>query len=210
MSVVLTTWGLAPGVPYTLTVANVADMRGNLLALNPPCGTPPVILEPPANLPVLEGNPAAFSVIATGAPPLTYVWRFDGTPILDATNSTLSIPVVQTDDVGTYEVVVSGPSGSATSTGATLTLLVPSPQRQWFALDGVSPPDTPIVVRVQSSDLHQTQMDVRMPGFWISTMNYANRVFTRIEMPESRLEGDGLPVQAGDRGWYDFDDFLTP
>ncbi|MCX6955120.1 MAG: Ig-like domain-containing protein, partial [Verrucomicrobia bacterium] len=79
-------------------------------------------LKHPQSLVVAPRSGAIFSVEALGAPPILYQWLFNGTPIANATTSTLSLTNVDTSRVGTYTVVVTTTAGTATSDPATLTL----------------------------------------------------------------------------------------
>ncbi|MFF2158585.1 S-layer homology domain-containing protein [Paenibacillus chitinolyticus] len=90
---------------------------------------PPVItLHPQSPLPVVEGNPASFSVMATGMG-LTYQWQEDsGSSFMNMpgeTNATLSIPAVSLGmNNYKYRVVVSGMGGQpVTSNAAVLTVM---------------------------------------------------------------------------------------
>src|SRR5205085_9840886 len=65
------------------------------------------------------------SVKAIGTPLLSYQWWFNGSPVIDATGSTLVINNVQTNHAGSYEVVVSNPDGRLSSSKATLTVTMP-------------------------------------------------------------------------------------
>jgi hypothetical protein len=86
----------------------------------------PTITAYPTNQTVLVGNPAYFTVGASGTAPLNYQWRFNGTAILDATNTSYTILAAQTSDAGRYDAVVTNLLGSATSLpSAVLTVLVP-------------------------------------------------------------------------------------
>lgn len=82
----------------------------------------PNILAGPVSQSVNDGQPASFTVSATGIPAPTYQWLKNGTAIVGATGATLVIPVAHVADAGTYAVAVSTPAGSATSAGATLTV----------------------------------------------------------------------------------------
>jgi hypothetical protein len=84
---------------------------------------PPIIVSQPANQSVNSGQSAAFSVNASGAAPLYYQWLFDGTNALaGATNDALALPSAQTNQAGTYTVLVSNALGMANSLPATLTV----------------------------------------------------------------------------------------
>jgi hypothetical protein len=89
--------------------------------------SPPVIITQPKNLAVIIGNNAAFTVVATGCPSVSYQWYFNGTNLLSgATNPSLTLNNVQTTNVGGYSVVVSDPSGSTNSANALLTVISPT------------------------------------------------------------------------------------
>ncbi len=85
--------------------------------------SPPTITSQPMNQFVNLGQPATFSVAATGTPPLTYQWRENGAPINGATSASYTTqPTVAGDNGDTFSVTVSNPAGSQTSNTATLTL----------------------------------------------------------------------------------------
>jgi YVTN family beta-propeller protein len=75
----------------------------------------PGIVTQPSSVTVNGGGTAVFSVVAAGAPPLTYQWQRNGTNIVGATNSTLTLNNVQGSDAGTYTVIVTSGSGSTVS-----------------------------------------------------------------------------------------------
>ncbi|HYG19254.1 MAG TPA: PA14 domain-containing protein, partial [Ohtaekwangia sp.] len=82
----------------------------------------PAIVSHPANVTVPAGQPASFSVSATGAAPLSYQWQRNGQPIQGATSATYSIANAQPSHAGSYRVVVSNQAGSITSNTAQLTV----------------------------------------------------------------------------------------
>jgi hypothetical protein len=83
---------------------------------------PVTITGQPQNVTVAEGGTANFSVTASGTAPLSYAWRFNGTPLAGATATNLSITNVQPLNGGAYDVVVSNPYSSLTSTVAFLSV----------------------------------------------------------------------------------------
>ena len=95
--------------------------------------TRPAITQQPTNVTVLAGTTVSFSVGLSGGEPFSYQWLKDGTPIVGATTNPLTLFSVQTNDAGTYWIVVTNVAGSATSSKATLTVIpsVPLP----YALD---------------------------------------------------------------------------
>jgi len=81
---------------------------------------PPAITNQPQDALVNAYGPASFSVTAIGAPPLYYQWSLNGSNLLNATFSTLSIASVKQSDLGAYAVVVTNLYGSVTSSVAHL------------------------------------------------------------------------------------------
>ena len=83
---------------------------------------PPVITTQPANQTVNSGQAATFSVVATGTS-LTYQWKIGSTSIPGATAASYTTPATSATDNGSqFEVTVSNPGGSVTSSAATLTV----------------------------------------------------------------------------------------
>src|ERR1035437_6645252 len=70
----------------------------------PPAPTPPVIITQPTNRTVIVGQSATFSVTASGSAPLRYQWRFNGTNIAAATETSLTFSTVYMAEQGTYSV----------------------------------------------------------------------------------------------------------
>ena len=86
---------------------------------------PPTITIQPIGQPNKLGTDVAMGVTAIGTAPLHYQWRKDGANIDTGTNTTLSLPNVQTKDAGNYDVVVTNTLGSVTSVVAVLVVAVP-------------------------------------------------------------------------------------
>ncbi|MGH7971286.1 MAG: immunoglobulin domain-containing protein, partial [Limisphaerales bacterium] len=82
------------------------------------------ILNGPTDQTATNGDNIAFAVTAQGTPPLTYQWFFNQSNSLpQGTDATLSLSNVSSNDVGSYEVVVSNPYGSVTSPPAALSVV---------------------------------------------------------------------------------------
>src|SRR5688572_3918452 len=81
------------------------DGNGNLLVQSANIDAPPQITGQPQNRVVDAGATASFFVVATGALPLTYQWRFNGTDIGGATDDTLLLQNVSTNNEGEFRVV---------------------------------------------------------------------------------------------------------
>ena len=84
----------------------------------------PVITSPPQSRTNVAGTTASFSVTANGATPLTYQWRFNGTPLAGQTATNLALASVQGTNAGNYDVIVTNVAGSLTSAVATLTVWI--------------------------------------------------------------------------------------
>lgn len=84
----------------------------------------PVIVTQPANQSVFAGNPATFTVVATGFPAVTYQWRKDGVAIGGATSASYTLSPTVLADAGVYSVVLTNSIGAVTSANATLTVTV--------------------------------------------------------------------------------------
>ena len=88
---------------------------------------PPAITTQPSSQSAAVGGNASFSVQADSATPLNYQWYYGQTNLLaGADEAALSLTNVQPAQAGDYFVVVNNIAGSATSTLATLTVLMPT------------------------------------------------------------------------------------
>lgn len=87
---------------------------------------PPSITTQPISQAVTTGSTVTVSVTALGTD-INYKWRKNGVEIIPAkTNSTLSIPDFQEDDVADYDVIISNANSTLTSRKAILTLKSPA------------------------------------------------------------------------------------
>ena len=114
--------------PYKVIVFNAAgSITSQVATLTVTVPPPPAINTQPADLTVLAGGTASFTVVAGGGGggPYAYQW-FQGTALLsNQINATLTLPGVQSSQAGGYQVIVIAAGGSVTSRVATLTVLVP-------------------------------------------------------------------------------------
>ena len=89
-------------------------------------GTPPSITAQPINQNVAVGQPATFTVTATGTAPLSYQWQENSGNIPGATSSTYTIAATAASQNGhIFQVAVVNSLGSLTSAAATLTVITP-------------------------------------------------------------------------------------
>ena len=82
------------------------------------------VAQPQSQAGVLGSN-VTFSVSVSGTAPFSYVWHYNGTTLPGATNATLVLPSLQTNQVGTYGVFVFNSAGAVASADATLVILIP-------------------------------------------------------------------------------------
>lgn len=90
----------------------------------------PTITQQPTNVTLTRTNyaaalPASLSVIATGAAPLLYQWRFNGNDLAAETNALLTITNVTRLENGLYQAVIANVAGYATSSAALVRVRVP-------------------------------------------------------------------------------------
>lgn len=150
---------------------------------------PPTITAQPQDLEVRAGAAAMFSVTATGSPPLGYQWRFNGAPLAGATQSTLTLPVVDAGHAGAYSVVVSNRAGTVTSSNAWLTVRQPQPGR--FLLLEVQPEQAArLVVTGEPGGCYVTEVSSNLLDWQPLTTNWnTNGTF------EVRDAPSGLPAR---------------
>lgn len=116
----------ANGGSYSVQVSNaVGSVRSAEAVLT--LKAPPLITTQPASQTVSVGTDVNFSVVASGAAPLSYQWFFNTTAALSGqTGPTLHLPAVQNSNAGGYSVRVTNPGGSVTSAVATLSVVAAS------------------------------------------------------------------------------------
>jgi hypothetical protein len=119
---------------YTVVVTNLAGSVTSSNAILTVTNIPPGITVQPTNQTVAVESPVTLTVTATGTLPLRYQWQVNGTNLVNggninngavisgATNRALTISNVQTNNSGSYTVVVTNFGGSVTSSVAVLTV----------------------------------------------------------------------------------------
>jgi endonuclease/exonuclease/phosphatase family metal-dependent hydrolase len=107
---------------YSVIVTNMAGSVTSSNAVLIVSNLPPTITTQPQSQTVNVGDSPTFSVVASGATPLSYQWRLGTTNISGATTNSYTLSNVQTNDAGNFTVVITNISGSVTSSVATLTV----------------------------------------------------------------------------------------
>lgn len=125
-----------------------------------PPTNPPTITTHPASQTVAVGGTASFAVSAAGPAPLTYQWRRNAAAIPGATSTTYTLAGVQSNDAGAFDVVVSNPYGTVTSSNAALTVsLTPQPRVAIYGAPATDSWNTDVRNKVLASGLF-SQVDV--------------------------------------------------
>ena len=122
-SLLVSAHGQSPaGLFKTERVTQAESLASPVWAAPKASGNPPSITTQPVSQVVVlgVGNPVAFSVGAGGNPSPTFQWLYNGLPLLQATQSSLTLPTDQVTNTGVYAVVVANSGGSITSAPATL------------------------------------------------------------------------------------------
>lgn len=83
----------------------------------------PQIAQSPMDQTAIAGSTALFVASASGALPMDYHWRGNGTNLAFSAGATLVLANVQPSQAGTYSVVASNAHGSVESAGGTLTVI---------------------------------------------------------------------------------------
>src|SRR5206468_3148324 len=84
-------------------------------AATAPSAAVPILTSQPASQTALGFTSLTLGVTANGDAPLRYQWRFNGTNITGATNSTLQFGSLQPQNAGDYKVLVFNNAGSTVS-----------------------------------------------------------------------------------------------
>lgn len=109
-------WAAACVLMLLLAACGGSDDDGDTLVA-------PSITTQPSSTSVTAGQPASFTVAATGSDPLTYQWKKNDVDIAGATAATLALATTAEADTGAqFTVVVANGAGSVKSAPATLTV----------------------------------------------------------------------------------------
>ena len=90
-------------------------------------GAPPSIVTSPASVTNYSGKSLALTVVASGAPPLSFQWFKDNNSITNATNDTYSVTSATTSDSGNYYVKIQNTAGFTNSEVATVAIVNQAP-----------------------------------------------------------------------------------
>ena len=110
----------------------VQNLRANILAyandqVYASTNQLPEILRQPNSQAVLVGQTVTLTATVRGSRPLHYQWSFNGEPLAGATNASLVLSNVTTNQAGGYKLIASNALGVATSERATLAVSLQGP-----------------------------------------------------------------------------------
>lgn len=110
---------------YTVCIVNGSGSITSSVALVN-VGYAPVILQSPLSTTNLLGGTNTFTVTVFGSETLLYQWFKDNVPLVDATNVSLSLTNLQTNQIGAYSVSVTNLFGGTVSSNALLSITTPA------------------------------------------------------------------------------------
>jgi uncharacterized repeat protein (TIGR01451 family) len=100
-----------------LTVLQSALLQGRGAARTP------LVIAQPQSQSVVAGSNATLSVLVSGSIPLSYQWRFEGTNLPNATNSSYALTNIAIQNQGNYSVAITNSAGATLSSNAFLNVL---------------------------------------------------------------------------------------
>lgn len=113
-----------PGTIYYVAVDGVSGASGTL-SLNLNEGLSPTITQQPQGALVAINANKTFTVDVTGSTNMAFQWKFNGANISGATSSSYVRTAAQASHEGSYQVVISNPINTTTSSVATLYIDAP-------------------------------------------------------------------------------------
>lgn len=128
---------------YSAIISNAfgfAVTSNAVLVVNP---SGPTITQQPASQTAALNSTVSFTVAPQGSAPISYLWQFNGSPLPNATSSSLTIANVQSNNAGAYQVLITNNYGSVTSSvalldvGATIVIDVTSPYNPFISFSTV-------------------------------------------------------------------------
>jgi len=114
---------LLAGLCVGWALAGCGSSNSSSASSSNPQPNPPSITTQPASQTVTVGQSATFTVVASGSSPLAYQWQKAGVNISGANSANYTTPPTTLADSGsTFDVAISDPAGSITSSSVTLTV----------------------------------------------------------------------------------------
>jgi len=173
--------GLAASVLLAACGGNSARVTSAAPSSNSMTSAPAITVQP-SDQSVSTGQPAIFTVTATGAGPLSYQWQKDAAPIAGATAPIYTTPATALSDSGsTFAVVVSDANGSATSRSAKL-----------LVASGAIPAGTDVLT--YKNDLSRSGQNLTESTLTLANVNSAGFGLLRNLMVDGKVDAQPLYV----------------
>lgn len=83
-----------------------------------------------------------------------------------------------------------------------------SGKKTWVSLDQQQPEGAPITIEVVEANPLGTELNVKIPGFWLEHVEYGGSPFYGLLLPAVKVSGVGYPKGRTDPGWWDFPEEL--
>jgi hypothetical protein len=125
---------------FAVVTNSLGSATSQVAVLKVLAGFPPQVTLHPTNQTVTAGNSVTFMADASGYHPLFWQWFFNGSAIRDATNSSLTLNAVTTQQAGDYFATVTNIVGAAVTSNATLIVKVSGPKYVWQNSPNPVPP----------------------------------------------------------------------
>jgi hypothetical protein len=109
---------------YSVVITNLSGSVTSTVAIVR-VGLPPSITAQPIDQTATTGDDLTLIAAVSGTKPLSYQWRLSGALIPDATTNSLRLNPVQPSNAGSYILTITNLFGTASTTGAVLTVLDP-------------------------------------------------------------------------------------
>jgi Immunoglobulin I-set domain len=126
----------------------------------------PAILQGPTSQTLAAGNTAFLGALVSGAPPLSYQWYTNNSPVPNATNSSLFLAGVSSAQAENYALVVSNFYGTA-SAYATLAVTNPPPRSLFAAPVSLNAGGALLSLNVAAGNNYRFQMSTNLQN-WVT------------------------------------------
>jgi len=118
---------VAPAGLSNVVAVSGGNFHSLVLLENPDVPIPPAFVWQPTDRTVVKDQTTLFKPQLSGSLPMRFQWYFNGTPLTSQTNGWLLLNTLQTNQSGGYQLVAMNNYGSATSSVATLNVLLVPP-----------------------------------------------------------------------------------
>jgi hypothetical protein len=151
-----------------------------MLDLGASFATAPKVLREPNDRRTLPGSSTRFDVGAIGTVPMTYQWQFNGIILPEGTNSILTLANVQSNQAGLYSVIIRNSAGVTSSSGASLTVDIPS------VITLVSPANSEVFLAPASVPLEAMAFDPETNGS-VTQVEFYQGGLRSVSLPPGRF-----------------------